>query len=103
MHGVAEQIADKFVNIAVIGFNASFAPHCNGYVFFFRLMGVFLLYLVGDRFKVNVFGVFFGDAAEPVSVAVSGVTETQAFLRLPDDVPVPAPGASCRLADAPRP
>lgn len=47
--------------------------------------------------------VFFGDAAEPVSVAVSGVTETQAFLRLPDDVPVPAPGASCRLADAPRP
>lgn len=47
--------------------------------------------------------VFFGDAAEPVSVAVSGVTETQSFLRLPDDVPVPAPGASCRLADAPRP
>lgn len=47
--------------------------------------------------------VFFGDAAEPVSVAVSGVTETQAFLRLPDDVPVPAPGASCRLADAPQP
>ncbi len=44
--------------------------------------------------------VFFGDAAEAVSVVVSGVTPTRAFLALPESVPVPAEGVACRLAPA---
>lgn len=42
--------------------------------------------------------VIFGDAKEPVSVRVSGVTPTRAILRLPDGVPAPADGTPCRLA-----
>lgn len=43
--------------------------------------------------------VIFGGASSPVPVSVSGVTPTQAILRLPDGVPAPDDGTPCRLAE----